>query len=248
MSSSRRVDFGDLIKRADRIAAEVVHRDDITTTVTELAEAVTSQLGEQLGVIGGRVFRRAEEGGDFELVRTFGAAATPDDPPLLSRTYAPVEICCADGVVYMDADDPSLDRVLEDALGAGSFAAIAVGDEDFLISFDLDAGRDREAALVSLGILRHSLNQKIREERLDDVLRQARKIQASILPRRVPVYGEFDLAGRSDPLETVGVGPGDPDLPTVVPEVGEDGAGPQIDAASEDRVPDVVQVRSLGTG
>ena len=203
MSSPRTFDFGDLIKRADRIAAEVVHRDDITSTVTELAEAVTSQLGEQLGVTGGRVFH-AEAGDDFELVRTFGAAVAPDDPPTLSRAYAPVELCCLDGVVYMDADDPRLDRALENALGAANFAAIAVGDEEFLIAFDLHGGRDREAVLVSLGILRHSLNQKIREERLDDVMRQARKIQASILPRRVPVYGDFDLAGRSDPLETVG--------------------------------------------
>src|SRR5262249_10931547 len=40
----------------------------------------------------------------------------------------------------------------------------------------------------------------------------------------------------------------DLDLAAVVAEVGEDGAGAQVDAGAEDRVADVVQVRGLGSG
>ena len=160
-----------------------------------MAEAITHDLGGRLGVSGGRVYRRAEEGESYQLVRTFGAAHPIDNPPLLPGDYAPVTMLRQEGTVYMEADDPRLDRELENALGAERFAAIEVGEGEYLLAFDLDAAREREAALLSLAILRHSINQKIARERMDDVLREARKIQASILPRRLPQYGGFDFAG-----------------------------------------------------
>ena len=58
--------------------------------------------------------------------------------------------------------------------------------------------------LFSLGVLRYAINQKLRQERMEEVFEQARKIQASILPRRVPVYGAFELYGQSRPMEKVG--------------------------------------------
>ena len=39
---------------------------------------------------------------------------------------------------------------------------------------------------------------------MEGIFAEARKIQASILPRRVPDYGSFDIAGRSEPMEEVG--------------------------------------------
>ena len=197
-------DIGHLIDRASQVVEAIPVRDDIARMVAESADAVTASLGDRLGVTGGRVYRREEHGASFILARTFGAAQEVENPPTIDVAYPPVERCLADGVVYMEADDPSLDRELESALGAHTFAAIAVGGEDFLVAFDLALDRDREAALVSLGVLRHSFSEKIRQERIDDVLRQARDIQLSILPRRVPVYGSFDLAGISEPMEEVG--------------------------------------------
>jgi sigma-B regulation protein RsbU (phosphoserine phosphatase) len=206
-------EFGDLLKRADRLVAAIPRQPDLSRTVTDVAEAITRDLGGRLGVSGGRVYRRAEEGESYQLLRTFGAAHPIDNPPLLPGDYAPVATLRQDGTVYMEADDPRLDRELENALGAGRFAGIEVGEGEYLLAFDLsqragtagsDGARDREAALLSLAILRHSINQKIVRERMDDVLREARKIQASILPRRMPAYGGFDLAGRNEPMETVG--------------------------------------------
>ena len=49
-------------------------------------------------------------------------------------------------------------------------------------------GHDRDDVLFSLGILRHSVNQKVRRERMEGIFEEARKIQASILPRRAPHY------------------------------------------------------------
>ena len=82
----------------------------------------------------------------------------------------------------MDRDDPRLDRELEGMLGTQEFAAIEVGDQAYILAFDIEPDRDREDVLISLVILRHALNQKLREERLEGVLRQARRIQQAILP------------------------------------------------------------------
>ena len=197
-------EFSDLLKRADRLVADIPRQPDLGRTVLDVAEVVTRELGVRLGVSGGRVYRRAEEGESYQIRGTFGAAHPIDNPPLVPPDYAPVATLRQDGTVYMEADDPRLDRELENALGAARFAAIEVGEGEFLIAFDLDAARERDEAVLSLAILRHSINQKIARERMDDALREARKIQQSILPRKVPAYGRFDLAGRNEPMETVG--------------------------------------------
>src|SRR5688572_23893590 len=193
-------DFSDLLKRADRLVADIPHQPDLARTVSDVADLITRELGSRLGVSGGRVYRRAEEGESYQLLRTFGAAHPIDNPPLVPPDYAPVSTLHQDGTVYMEADDPRLDRELENALGAARFAAIEVGEGEFLIAFDLDQARERDAAGLSLAILRHSINQKIARERMDAVLREARKIQASILPKKLPSYGRFDLAGSNEPM------------------------------------------------
>jgi sigma-B regulation protein RsbU (phosphoserine phosphatase) len=235
-------DWADLVKRADRLVTNIPRRPDTGATVSELAETITAELGGRLGVSGGRVYRRSEEGGSYQLVRTFGAAHPIDNPPPISPDYGPVAALRQDGTVYMEADDPRLDRELENALGAGRFAAIEVGEGEYLLAFDIDAAREREAALVSLSILRHAINQKILRERMDDALREARKIQASILPRRPPQYGSFDLAGRNESMDRVG---GDfYDFIPLSPKI----LGVAIADASGHGLPAALQVRDIYMG
>jgi sigma-B regulation protein RsbU (phosphoserine phosphatase) len=62
----------------------------------------------------------------------------------------------------------------------------------------------REDIVFSLQILRNAINQKVRQERMEEVFREARKIQASILPRKVPPYAPFEMAGRTEPMDKVG--------------------------------------------
>jgi sigma-B regulation protein RsbU (phosphoserine phosphatase) len=103
----------------------------------------------------------------------------------------------------MDEHDPRLDRGFEERLGVRQFAAIEVGD-DYILAFNVAPGYHRDDVLFSLGILRHSLNQKLREERFQAIFREARKIQASILPKRPPVFESYDIAGQNEPMESVG--------------------------------------------
>jgi sigma-B regulation protein RsbU (phosphoserine phosphatase) len=108
------------------------------------------------------------------------------------------------GVVYMRPDDPGVDRAFEEQVGARQFAAIEVGEEQYILAFDVDAQTHRDDVLFSLSILRHALNQKIRQERLAGVFNEARKIQASILPRRDPEYHDFEIHGRTRQMESMG--------------------------------------------
>ena len=205
-SSPVGAEFGDLLKRADRLVAAVPHQPDLGKTVADVAEVITLDLGGRLGVSGGRVYRRAEEGESYQLLRTFGAAHPIDNPPLCRATTRRWRCCARTAPCTWSADDPRLDRELENALGAGRFAAIEVGDGR--VPARLRPRTPSASARTSLLLARAScataINQKIVRERMDDVLREARKIQASILPRRLPDYGSFDLAGRNEPMETVG--------------------------------------------
>jgi sigma-B regulation protein RsbU (phosphoserine phosphatase) len=122
----------------------------------------------------------------------------------LPGDYPSVLACRRDGTVLVTTEDPRLDPELETRLGSRRFAALETGDEQFLLSFDLESEQSPEEVLFSLGLLRHAISQKIRHERMQEVLREARRIQSSILPRQMPSFGPFDIAGRSDALETVG--------------------------------------------
>jgi sigma-B regulation protein RsbU (phosphoserine phosphatase) len=74
-----------------------------------------------------------------------------------------------------------------------------------VISFDVDAHRGSvEDLQSSLNIVRLAINQKLRQERFEEILQDARRIQTSILPKRTPRYDGFDIAGDSRPAEAVG--------------------------------------------
>jgi sigma-B regulation protein RsbU (phosphoserine phosphatase) len=103
-----------------------------------------------------------------------------------------------------DLDDPSVDRELEKRLGVSRFAAVSFGEERYLLSFDVHPKAREEDLLLALGIIRTVVDSKVRTERLEGLLQDARRIQQSILPRAVPHVGDFELYGLSLPAEAVG--------------------------------------------
>ncbi|NJL27537.1 MAG: PP2C family protein-serine/threonine phosphatase [Thermoanaerobaculia bacterium] len=135
---------------------------------------------------------------------TVGEAKAVDPGLRVPRTYPPIEELLSEGVVYMEPGDPRIDSALEAELGVEEFAGVEVGGEQFILGFNVGRGHHRDDVLLSLGIVRHSINQKLREERFQDLLRQAREIQASILPKRAPRFWRFKVAGRTEPMDAVG--------------------------------------------
>ena len=202
MTETRYADIRQLMKRVEQLVREIQSADEVGITIYNLADAIIARFRDALGLYGGRLYQW--DGEAYELKATFPNAKPAEREIRVPATYAPIEIALAEGVVYMGPDDPRFDHKFEDQIGVDRFAAIEVGDEEFILSFDLAPESHRDDVLFSLGVLRHAINQKLRQERMQEVFDQARKIQASILPRRTPVYGGFELYGRIQPMESVG--------------------------------------------
>ena len=202
ITEARPVNYRGLMKKVEQVVAAMERGDDVGATVHTVVDTIIVKFHDELGIYGGRSYVR--KGDCYVLQDVFGDAKEVPTGLKVPVSYRPIQIVLDQGAVFMDADDPRIDRGLEQLLGTQQFAAIEVGDEEYILAFDVAAGINGDDILFSLGILRHSINQKIRRERMEGIFAQARKIQASILPKRPPSYGQFDIAGRSDPMEEVG--------------------------------------------
>ncbi|HEX2251743.1 MAG TPA: PP2C family protein-serine/threonine phosphatase [Thermoanaerobaculia bacterium] len=201
-ATTRPVDYRELMKKVEQVVGAIQRADDIGTTIRTVMDGLITQFREELGILGGRLYRR--QGKVYVLQATFGEAK-PAPPGLeVPRSYGPIQLVLEHGAVFMTPDDPRVDPQFEDRIGARQFAAVEVGEEDYLLAVDVATDVDRDDILFSLGILRHSLNQKIRQERMVNIFNEARKIQASILPRREPEFGGFEVCGRTRQMEDVG--------------------------------------------
>ncbi|HEX9940767.1 MAG TPA: PP2C family protein-serine/threonine phosphatase [Thermoanaerobaculia bacterium] len=201
-SETRPVNYRGLMKKVEQVVAAMDRDEDVGTTIHSLLETIIDKFHDELGIYGGRLYQR--RGGYYVLQATFGDAKEVPQGLKVPISYPPIQILLENGTVYMDAEDPNIDRNLENLLGVQRFAAIEVGNEEYILAFNVAPGHDRDDILFSLGILRHSVNQKIRRDRMEGIFEEARKIQASILPRREPHYGDFDIYGRSEPMDAVG--------------------------------------------
>jgi Stage II sporulation protein E (SpoIIE) len=233
-------DYRVLMRRVQEIVDRIGRGDGESATVRHAADQVISRLRGELGIWGGRLYER--DGEDYVLLATFPDARPVGHQIRIPRTYPPIELCLMRGSVYMTADDPRLDPELEAALGVTEFAAVEVGNERYLLGFDVFPESDRDDVLFSLGVVRHSINQRLQREHVDEIFRQARQIQTSILPRSHPRFADFDIAGRSDSLEIVGG-----DLYDYIP-ISDKILGLTIADASGHGLPAALQVRDVYVG
>jgi len=191
-----------LFRKVEKAIEAIESSADAASTIAGTASAVIENFREELGVAGGRIYECRD--GGYELTRTFGAVPPVAAGTFVSAEYPPVQRVLDEGVVVMDRATPGVDPELEARLGTDRFAAIAVGNERYIISFSVDPATPADDLIASLGILRHAVDQKLRQERFTSELNEARRIQMSILPRRAPHAGEFEFAGFSVPAELVG--------------------------------------------
>jgi len=196
------IDWADLMGEVEELVSAIEDAEGRTATLHAAVEAIISRFRDQLGIYGGRIYRR--QGDQYVLLGVFGEAQRAPEGLVLPESYAPIRAVLDRRTILMEADDPEVDRDVEDDLGVQRFAAIEVGDQDYILAFDIAPGRNRTGVLYSLGILRSAINMRFRQARLDDVLMEARRIQASIFPRRAPTFPGFDIFGRSQPMEIVG--------------------------------------------
>ena len=191
-----------LLRKVEELVQQIERSSEEEVPIHAMVEAIVKELRDELGIYGARLYERFGE--DYVLRVTFPGGNTVDEVFRVPRSYPPVEQCLMLGIVYMETDDPRLDPELEAALGVKEFAAVEVAAERYMIGFNVAPGHDHDDIVYSLGVVRHAINQKIREQEMEAIFRQARQIQTSILPKSAPKHGPFDIAGLSDSLDSVG--------------------------------------------
>lgn len=232
------VDYRLLMTKVASVA-EAIERDDPRVLVPRLAEAILTTFHDELGVRGARFYRR--DGDQYVLLERFPGGPVEDGPRIPS-SYPPVALALERGHVYMLPDDPRLDRALERQLGVCEFAAVELGGGEFLLGFDIEPGRDRRDVLYTLGMIRHVANQELRQERVDDAVREIRRLQDALMPSAAPSFGNYDIGGRSEAMESVGG-----DLFDYI-EVTDKLLGVMVADVTGHGLPAAMQVRDVYTG
>jgi stage II sporulation SpoE-like protein len=229
-----------LFRKVEKAIRAIGRAADPSATIMQTASTVIEQFSGVLGVRGGRLYVRRD--GGYELVRTFGGVPEIAPGLFIPEDYAPIQKVIDEGVVVMDLSAPGVDADLERKLGAERFAAIAAGDEQYILSFSVDPSAPEDDLLSSLGILRLAVDQKLRQDRYVSALQEARRIQMSILPKRALRRGSLEAAGFTTPAELVGG-----DYFDFIP-VSDRLLGIAIADASGHGLPAALQVRDVYTG
>jgi phosphoserine phosphatase RsbU/P len=195
------LDYKRLLTQVERTLEQIDTTDSTTTTVEQIGETIAANFREELGITGGRVYETRDE--FYELVGRFGESHEGELGIDVPKNYKPIELVLENGIVVMDPSDPGYDPILEGKLGAQRFCAISVGDEDYIIAFNVSPELSREDILFSLNLIRYAINQRIRARWYESLIVEAQRIQQSILPQRIPQYAGYDIWGRTVPAEIV---------------------------------------------
>lgn len=194
------MDYKSLLAQVQKTLASIETTDDLGTTVAQLAERVARDFRE-LGITGGRLYECRDY--EYVLVHKFGDSGPAALGLAVPVDYTPIELTIENGAVVMDEDDPGIDPVFEAKVGATRFAAIAVGEEDWILSFNVPDDLAKEDILFSLNLVRYAINQKLKEEKYETILDEASSIQRSILPQRIPQYAGYEVFGKTVAAEVV---------------------------------------------
>ncbi len=196
------MDYKKLLTQVERTLEQIETTEANSAAIGHFAETIANNFRDELGITGGRVYECRDDS-TYELVGRFGTYREGELGITVPRDYKPIEMVLENGILVMDPSDPASDPVLEQRLGARRFAAIAAGDEEYILSFDVPEGLSREDILYALSLIRYAINQKLRAQRYESIIVEAQRIQASILPQRIPQYKGFDIWGRTVPAEIV---------------------------------------------
>jgi sigma-B regulation protein RsbU (phosphoserine phosphatase) len=196
------LNYKNLLTKVERTLEQIESAESTRFTIEQIAETIAANFRDELGITGGRIYELNDDN-QYELVGRFGSTHDMTLGIVVPKDYKPIELVLENGIVVMDPTDPGVDPILEARLGAHRFAAIAAGDEDYVVAFDVDANLSREDILFSLNLIRYAINQRLRAEKYESLIVEAQRIQQSILPQRVPQYAGFDIWGKTVPAEIV---------------------------------------------
>jgi sigma-B regulation protein RsbU (phosphoserine phosphatase) len=229
-------------RKLDDILRQIDEEQGLESMLTAILSRVAKHvIGEEGALNSGRLYRR--DGSDFVIVRSFGARGKELLGERVPDSYRVFQRLRSDTVNYFFPDDEHYDDEIEGRLGIGAFAAFYLGREKtYVAAFGIDEGADLNEAMLILNALRYAISHRLKEISIEGQLREARDIQLSLLPRRIPDFEGYDIAGESIPAEEVG---GDIfDLIEVAPNI----LGIAVGDASGHGLPAALQARDVVTG
>ncbi len=236
----RPIDYKNLFRKLERTLATIGRSEDLVSTLSAILKRLVDDFQDDLGLVGGRVYVRRQ--GHYALEWEHPARKAPRGFRI-PVSYPPIRELLERGYIFQQVGDPGVDRAIEEAIGVEVFAAICVGEEcRHIIAFSLQPGADPVEVRSLLNTIRHAINLKLRQERLEDRVAEVRAIQMSLLPVAPPAFGEFDLWGATTPAEEVGG-----DLYDFI-EVGPRSVGVVVADASGHGLPAALQARDAIIG
>lgn len=229
-------------RKLDGILRKIDEEEGLESMLTSiLARVAEHVIGEEGPLDSGRLYRR--DGDDFVIVRSFGARGKELLGERVPATYLVFDELQAGAVNYYFPDDEHYDAEIEGRLGVDGFAAFYLGrDRQYAAAFGIEPDADLNEAMLTLNALRYAISHRLREISIEGQLREARDIQLSLLPRRMPQFPGYDIAAQSIPAEEVGG-----DIVDLL-EVSSDILGIAVGDASGHGLPAALQARDVVTG
>ena len=158
-------------------------------------EELAQSFGADLKIQSGSLYRR--KGGSYEKVK--GPVGDSRDPWPLSIPRSDPALALViehKAYIYSDSNSPPW---------GNNSVAVVIGEENqFLMAFRLGTGWERELIELSLNSIRNTLNYIRSTRSFGVVFQEAYEIQKSLLPKQDPVFGGYDISGRSIAAEFVG--------------------------------------------
>ena len=203
-SEARPVNYRGLMKKVEQVVAAMDRDEDVgARPSTRCSRSSSTSSATSSGIYGGRLYQR--RGAYYVLQATFGDAKEVPQGLKVPLSYRPIQLLLEEGAVYMDADDPRhRPQPREPARRAASsppsrWATRSTSSPSTWLPATTGTTSSSRSASCATASTRRSAATAWRGSSSE-----ARKIQASILPRRSPAYGDFDISGRSEPMEEVG--------------------------------------------
>ncbi len=197
-----------LPKKLYRMVEKLFQKIDSSAGDEQMLEDILSQLVESddmqaLGVVSGRLYRERER--DYLLIRSVSGHGPQITGKTVSKDYQVVQDIQRRRLWLISPETPGFDPQLEAQFSDMDSAAILVGrDPAYILSLGIRHHGSESQLLVLLETLRASVGLKLREQALANQMKQARTIQASLLPAHLPALEGFDIAAVSLPADEVG--------------------------------------------
>jgi serine phosphatase RsbU (regulator of sigma subunit) len=185
-----------LLRQIDSVAGD-------EQLLREILARLVESYSEPYGIESGRLYREREQ--DYLLIESIGEFGKAIAGKAISKSYPIVREIERERLVQISPDTPGFDPELEAQFSHLDNAAILVGrNPSYILSLSIRHHGSREDLLVMLETIRAAIGMKLRQYALEDMLLQARDIQLSLLPPRLPQLDGFELAAITIPAEEVG--------------------------------------------